>query len=133
MTIQTVRMEQSADPGVRVDVCAVTDLEVERGRAALLDGGTQVALFLLPDGSVRAVSNCDPYSGANVLSRGIVGTRLVADGTETPTIASPLHKQVWDLRTGEVLETHGRESRHLRVHAVEIDGGRVLIGEAEKR
>ncbi|WP_119697526.1 nitrite reductase (NAD(P)H) small subunit [Microbacterium halotolerans] len=133
MTVQTATMPQSSRAGALVDVCAVTDLETERGRAALLPDGTQVALFLLPDGAVRVVSNCDPYAGANVLSRGIVGTRLVADGTETPTIASPLHKQVWDLRTGEVLETHGREARHLPVHAVEIDGGRVLIGEAETR
>ena len=55
-------------------VCALGDLEVERGRAALIDG-EQVALFLLHDGRVHAVQNLDPYSGAYVMSRGIVGDR----------------------------------------------------------
>lgn len=47
---------------IGIRVCTVQDLEVERGRAALL-GDEQVALFLLADGSVHAVSNLDPYSG----------------------------------------------------------------------
>lgn len=93
----------------RVRVCAVGDLEIERGRAALF-GTVQVALFLLADSSVHAVSNLDPYSGAHVMSRGIVGSR-----GEVPTLASPMHKQVFDLRTGECLETQGREPASLRV------------------
>ncbi|GAA2925660.1 nitrite reductase small subunit NirD [Microbacterium luteolum] len=97
-----------------VRVCDVADLEVERGRAALL-GGEQVALFLLADGSVHAVSNFDPYSGANVISRGIVGSR-----GEAPTVASPLHKQVFDLRTGVCLETQGKPDAALRVYPVRV-------------
>jgi nitrite reductase (NADH) small subunit len=34
-----------------------------------------------------------------VLSRGIVGSR-----GDVPTVASPLHKQVFDLRTGRCLD-----------------------------
>ncbi|GAA1527092.1 NAD(P)H-dependent nitrite reductase small subunit [Microbacterium ginsengiterrae] len=95
-----------------VRVCGIGDLEVERGRAALI-GADQVALFLLDDGSVHAVSNLDPYSGANVISRGIVGTR-----GDAPTIASPMYKQVFDLRTGACLDTQGKPAHHLAVWQV---------------
>lgn len=113
--------------GSRVRVCAVSDLEVERGRAALF-GTVQIALFLLADGSVHAVSNLDPYSGANVMSRGIVGSR-----GETPTLASPMHKQVFDLRTGACLETQGREPASLRVWSVTVVDGHVEIDIEEIR
>lgn len=128
-----------------VRVCAVSDLEVERGRAALLGGTTQVALFLLADGTVRAVSNYDPYGGAHVLSRGIVGTKSLGntaspsgntpagysdeDGAreDVPTIASPLHKQAWDLRTGMVVETQGKDARDIPVFPVAVSDGDVYI------
>lgn len=105
------------------DICAVADLEVERGRAALL-ADAQLALFLLHDGRVHAVSNLDPYSGAHVISRGIVGTR-----DDAPTVASPMFKQVFDLRTGACLDTQGKEPRALRVWPVAVAEGRVLVKE----
>jgi len=108
-------------------VCALSDLTAERGRAALLPGGEQIALFRLTDGTVRAVSNRDPYAGANVLSRGIVGSATFTDGTEIATISSPLHKQAWDLRTGTVVRTQGHEERHIRTYPVTVDGGQVLV------
>ncbi|MCR1982281.1 nitrite reductase (NAD(P)H) small subunit, partial [Cellulosimicrobium cellulans] len=74
-------------------VCLLRDLLVERGAAALV-GGVQVALFRLPDDTVRVVQQRDPYSGANVMSRGIVGTR-----GGVPTVAGPMYKQVFDLTT----------------------------------
>lgn len=82
-------------------VCAYSDLLPERGAAALV-GGVQVAVFRLHDGELCAISNCDPFSGAHVLSRGIVGTRGGA-----PTVASPMHKQVFDLRTGRCFDDVG--------------------------
>ncbi|MDT4923445.1 MAG: nitrite reductase small subunit [Pseudonocardiales bacterium] len=42
-----------------------------------------------------AINNHDPFSGQCVLSRGIVGSR-----GDAPTVASPLYKQVFELRTG---------------------------------
>lgn len=108
-------------------VCSVADLEVERGRAALL-GTTQIALFLLADGTVHAVSNLDPYSGAQVMSRGIVGTR-----DEAPTVASPMHKQVFDLRTGLCIATQGRPPASLRVWPVVVHSGGVHIDLEELR
>ena len=71
---------------------------------------------------VHAVSNLDPYSGANVIARGIVGTR-----GDAVTVASPMFKQVFDLRTGVCLETHGKPSSALRVWPTTIDGDRVLL------
>ena len=44
----------------------------------------------------------NPVSGAYVLSRGIVGSR-----GGVPTVASPLHKQVYDLRSGDCLDLPG--------------------------
>lgn len=120
-------MTITADVETLVRVCAVSDLEVERGRAALI-GSTQVALFLLADGSLHAVSNLDPYSGAQVISRGIVGTR-----DEAPTVASPLHKQLFDLRTGLCLDTKGREPAALRVWSVVEYQGQLLLDMAEAR
>ncbi|HVT70900.1 MAG TPA: nitrite reductase small subunit NirD [Trebonia sp.] len=79
-------------------VCHRDDLQPERGAAALV-GGAQVALFRTFDGALYAIGNQDPFTGAFVLSRGIVGTR-----GGIPTVASPLHKQVFDLRTGVCLD-----------------------------
>ena len=50
-------------------VCLLDRLLPERGAAALLAAGgepVQVALFRLADGTVRAVGNVDPFSGAAV-------------------------------------------------------------------
>jgi len=79
-------------------VCRLDDLLPERGAAALLSG-EQVAVFRLHDGAVRAVGNHDPLCGANVLSRGIVGTR-----GDRPVVVSPMHKQAYDLDTGACLD-----------------------------
>jgi nitrite reductase (NADH) small subunit len=104
-----------------VEICALGDLEVERGRAALI-GGTQIALFRLHSGRVHAVANLDPYSGANVISRGIVGTK-----EDAPTVASPMYKQVFDLRTGVCLDAQGSEQASLAVWPVAVEDGRVLV------
>ncbi|WP_312888520.1 nitrite reductase small subunit NirD [Nonomuraea rhodomycinica] len=82
-------------------VCDYHVLLPERGVCALV-GGEQVAVFRTFDGAVYAIGNLDPFSGAHVLSRGIVGTR----GGE-PTVASPLHKQVFSLVTGACLDEPG--------------------------
>jgi nitrite reductase (NADH) small subunit len=51
---------------------------------------------------VHAVGNIDPYFGAPVMCHGIVGDRA-----GTPTVASPLGKQVFCLRTGDCLDDPG--------------------------
>ena len=79
-------------------VCAVSDVPLEGGVAALVDG-VAVAVFRTHDGSVFALSNVDPFSGASVLSRGIVGSR-----GDVPVVSSPMYKQAFDLRTGACLD-----------------------------
>ena len=114
-------LQQDVTTTTWVRVCAVSDLELERGRAALI-GGEQVALFLVHGGGIHAVQQRDPYSGAYVMARGIVGTR-----DDAPTVASPMFKQVFDLRTGVCLETHGKEAKTLTVWPVAIENGDVFI------
>lgn len=80
-----------------VAVCRYDELLPERGVAALVDG-EQVAVFRTFDGMLHAIGNRDPFSGAFVLSRGIVGS-----AGDAPTVASPIFKQVFDLRTGRCL------------------------------
>lgn len=104
-----------------IRICALGDLEIERGRAALVHD-TQVALFLLHSGRVFAVSNLDPFSGAHVISRGIVGTRQ-----DAPTVASPMFKQVFDLRTGACVDAQGKEPAHLRSWPTTVRDGAVYV------
>jgi nitrite reductase (NADH) small subunit len=89
------------DSPLWVTVCPIARLQPERGVAALV-GGAQVAVFRTHDGDLYALDNLDPMSGANVLSRGIVGSR-----GDAPTVASPMHKQAYDLRDGHCLDATG--------------------------
>jgi nitrite reductase (NADH) small subunit len=99
-------------------VCRYDVLLPERGVAALI-GEVQIALFRTHDGSVYAIGNHDPFSGANVMSRGIVGSR-----GEVPTVASPMFKQVFDLRTGVCLDD---PAVSLPVYPVEVVDGQVTV------
>jgi nitrite reductase (NADH) small subunit len=99
-------------------VCPAQRLPRERGVAALLDG-EQVAIFRTAEGRLHAVSNHDPFSGAMVLSRGIVGSRGDRD-----TVASPVYKQVFDLETGQCLDD---PSVALVVHDVRVHDGVVQV------
>jgi len=90
---------------------------------AALVGGEPVAVFRTHDGGLYAIGNLDPVSGAGVMARGIVGTR-----GGTPTVASPMHKQVYDLRTGECLDLPGVR---LPVYPVRLRAGIVEVGTIE--
>ena len=104
---------------VWVDVCATGELTPERGVCALVDG-RQVAVFRVAAlEELYAVDNHDPFSGANVMSRGIVGSR-----GDTPKVASPMYKQSFDLRTGACLDD---PSVALAVYAVRQHDGRVEV------
>jgi nitrite reductase (NADH) small subunit len=91
----------AARPGAWERVCPLDRLTPDRGAVALVRG-RQVALFRLSSGEVYALGNRDPYSGAQVLSRGIVGDRA-----GVPKVASPVYKQSFDLRTGACLDEAG--------------------------
>ena len=99
-------------------VCQYDWLLPERGVAALI-GGVQVAVFRTFEGMVHAVGNRDPFTGAYVLSRGIVGTR-----GDSPTVASPLHKQVFELTTGVCVSD---DSVRIPVYAARVRDGVVEV------
>lgn len=92
-----VSAEGAPAPSAWRRACRLDDLEVGWGEAVLLDG-TQIALVRVAAGELYAVSHRDPHTGSFVMARGIVGSR----GDRT-TLASPLHKEVYDLGTGECL------------------------------
>ena len=79
-------------------VCRLADLEIERGATALVHGQA-VAIFRTHDDEIFALGNYDPFAKASVLARGIVGSR-----GDVPFVASPMHKQAFDLRTGVCLD-----------------------------
>ena len=99
-------------------VCRVADLEPGWGEVALI-GDRQVALVRLDEEEVYAVDHHDPHTGAPVMARGIVGSR-----GDRPTIASPLHKQVYDLGTGECFSDG---SLALRTYRTRIVGGMIEV------
>jgi nitrite reductase (NADH) small subunit len=100
-------------------VCLLEDIEVEGGVLALV-GGAAVAIFRTHDGNVYAISNHDPVAHASVLARGIVGTR-----GDVPCVASPMHKQAYDLRTGQCLDD---AAIRVPTYDVRVEEGLVLVG-----
>ncbi|WP_308190218.1 nitrite reductase small subunit NirD [Pseudonocardia sp. TRM90224] len=113
-------MTATIDAGLRWEpACTVDRLMPERGVAVLL-GEQQVAVFLTHDGAVHAIGNIDPFSGAAVLSRGLVGDRA-----GVATVASPVYKQVFDLQTGRCLD---EPTVSVPVYAVRARGGTIQIG-----
>jgi nitrite reductase (NADH) small subunit len=87
------------DIQVWTTACAYDHLIPGRGVGVLLDDGSQAALFRLDDGSVHAVGNVDPFSGAAVISRGIVGDR-----GGRAAVQSPILKQAFALDDGSCLD-----------------------------
>jgi nitrite reductase (NADH) small subunit len=107
-----------------VPVCQLADITPDRGVAALV-GDDQVAIFLLsPVGDapseIYAIDNHDPYSGANVIARGLVGS-----AGDRPTVASPIYKERFDLRDGTCLDG----DLSIRTWPVRVADGRVEIGQ----
>ncbi|MDY6998947.1 MAG: nitrite reductase small subunit NirD, partial [Actinomycetota bacterium] len=91
------------DVTVWTTACPYDRLMPNRGVGVLLPDGGQAALFRLDDGSVHAVGNIDPFSGAAVMSRGIVGDRA-----GRPTVQSPIKKQAFALDDGSCLDDPAR-------------------------
>ena len=112
-------MTTQADDDVWTPICALSELPVERGVTALVRGHA-VAVFLVPDGSVYAIGNHDPYSRSTVLGRGIVGAR---DGI--PFVASPSSRRAFDLRSGACL---GDPAVTVPAYAVKVVDGIVHVG-----
>ena len=107
-------------------ICRLEDIVPDTGVAALVDG-QQVAVFRINQ-EIYAIGNRDPFSGANVLSRGIVG-----DLNGELVVASPVYKQHFSLRTGRCIED---ASVAVPVYRALVEGADIqifLTGEAQCR
>jgi nitrite reductase (NADH) small subunit len=96
--------------------CRLDSIVPDTGVCALI-AGRQVAVFRVGE-SVYALDNRDPFTGAAVLSRGLVTARNGA-----LAVASPLHKQRFDLETGVCLDDAATrvETYRVRVRAGVIE------------
>ncbi len=106
-------------------VCRLDQIEREGGVTALV-GGEAVAIIRTFDDQVFALSNYDPFSKASVLARGIVGTRAV-DGEDVPFVASPMHKQAFDLRSGQCLDDPDNPDVAVMTYDVQVVDGVVEV------
>lgn len=92
-------ISESQDINQWHDVCQVDDLIDNIGVCVLVDD-VQIALFRLSGSyEIYAINNFDPFSNANVLSRGMCG-----DLKGQAIVASPIYKQHFNLKTGQCLE-----------------------------
>ncbi|MBY0266404.1 MAG: nitrite reductase small subunit NirD [Burkholderiales bacterium] len=99
-------------------ICPLDDIVPDSGVCALA-GGRQVAVFRVGAAQVFAIANHDPFSKANVLSRGITG-----DIKGELVVASPVYKQHFRLATGQCVED---ESVSVESFAVRIRNGIVEV------
>lgn len=100
MTITDERKDVATESdSVWTTACPADRLLTNRGAGVLLPGGVQAALFRLDDGSLHAVGNIDPFSGAAVISRGIVGDR-----GGRACVQSPIKKQAFAFDDGVCLD-----------------------------
>jgi NAD(P)H-dependent nitrite reductase small subunit len=107
-------------------ICRLDEIVPDTGVAALV-GAEQVAVFRI-DQKVYAIGNRDPFSGANVLARGIVG-----DLKGELVVASPVYKQHFSLVTGLCIED---PSVSVPVYRTRVEGGEIqilLTGETQCR
>jgi len=104
-----------------VAVCRLHDIVPNTGVCALV-GGRQLAVFRLDDDSLYAIDNHDPFSRANVLSRGIVG-----DQKGELVVASPVHKHHFSLASGQCLEDPGVR---VSVFPARVEGDMVWVQSA---
>lgn len=105
-----------------IDICPLATLIADAGRCALV-GEQQVAIFRVKEAgedAFYAIDNHDPFSKANVLSRGIVGS--LSDHT---VVASPIYKQHFCLKTGRCLE---EKETQLKTWPVRITNDILQIG-----
>ena len=106
-----------------IDICAVDDLQPDSGVCALVEN-RQIAIFYMPkEAAVFAIDNFDPFSNANVISRGMIG-----DLQGEPMVASPMYKQHFSLNTGVCFEDAAVK---LRTYDVRIENQRVQVAVAE--
>lgn len=112
LTAATTTLVHLNVDGDWLPVCDPDRVTSGRGVAVLLPDGHQAAVFQDRAGRWYAIDNRDPFTGAAVLSRGLLGSTHGA-----PFVASPLLKQRFDLATGRCLDDEGVS---VRAYAVRI-------------
>lgn len=100
-------------------ICSAEDILPDTGVGALI-GQHQVAVFRTSDDVFYALDNHDPFSGANVLARGILGSV-----GEKRVVSSPIYKQHFCLEDGTCIED---DSVSLQVWPVRQRDGVVEVG-----
>ena len=98
-------------------LCSLDEIVPDTGVCALV-GDEQVAVFKIGE-QVFAIGNHDPFSAANVLSRGIVG-----DLNGELVVASPVYKQHFSLLTGRCIED---ETVSVPVYRAFVEGDEVFV------
>jgi len=102
-----------------IEICQLDKVLPDSGVCALVND-KQVAIFRLGEGEdLYAVDNFDPFSKANVLSRGLIG-----DLKGEIVVASPVYKQHFVLNTGQCLED---ESVQLETYPVKVEDGVIQV------
>ncbi|AXU95413.1 nitrite reductase (NAD(P)H) small subunit [Erwinia persicina] len=98
-------------------VCQIEDIPPQAGIGARL-GSQPIALFRLDD-KVYALDDLEPETGANVLSRGLLG-----DSGGDALVISPLYKQRFRLRDGQSLDNPALSQR---CWPVKVEQGQVWV------
>ena len=112
-------MSQGINQGT--EVCSLADIVPNSGRAALVEG-RQIAIFRINTDKGEqffALDNYCPFSKANVLSRGIVGSLK-----GKCVVASPIYKQHFCLDSGICLED---DSVSVQAWPVLQEGGKLFV------
>ena len=108
-------------------ICNLNDIIPETGVCALVDG-KQIAIFRTKHNHLFALDNYDPFSQANVLSRGLIGGTTVTNDAGIDEailyVASPIYKQRFNLATGQCLDD---ESVKLNTYQVALNEDDVVI------
>ncbi|BBB26827.1 nitrite reductase small subunit NirD [Amphritea japonica] len=100
-------------------VCSQNDLVPNSGICALVKD-VQIALFYVEkEQDVFAIANHDPFSQANVLSRGLIGSK-----GDDLFVASPVYKQHFCLKSGRCLDD---ENTHIQSWPAQIKNGEVQV------
>jgi nitrite reductase (NADH) small subunit len=116
----SARPDPVAVGGRWVAICRLAEIVPDTGVCALIEG-VQVAVFRVGSdpGRVYALGNRDPFSGAQVMARGLVGDR-----GGVLKVASPLYKQSFALETGACLDD---SSKALPVYRCRVRDGLIEV------
>ena len=121
-------MIRELDASTRTADLGATCARIERSRRERGARGTRRRPSRSPC-SARSTAPCTRCSSA-IPTAALTSCRAASSGTRgaAQTVASPMYKQVFDLRTGECLEPVGKDPVGLETFAVSVRDGVVLLG-----